>query len=110
MMQILMVKIPSILAIWSIPLSRQKRTANELLAELNAEVIDVEEKVDGINIPSSVCDDDVMEEEDSESGSHGKDSIYFSKLDNAKVLNNKSCLLNSNKLEVSSTKVNDWKY
>ena len=69
-------KFPSILAMWSIPLSRQKRTANDLLAELNAEVIDVEEKVDGINIPSSMHDDDVIEEEDSESGSHGKDSIY----------------------------------
>lgn len=27
-------------------------------------------------MPSSVCDDDVMEEEDSESSSNGKDSIY----------------------------------
>lgn len=58
--------------------AKTKRTANDLLAELNAEVIDVEEKVDGINIPSSVCDADVLEEEDSESGSHGKDSIYSS--------------------------------
>ena len=48
-----------------IPLNRSKRTANDLLAELNADVIDVESNSGGINIPPDLeTDADVLEKID----------------------------------------------
>lgn len=52
-------------------------------------MIDVEESLDDVNAPCDYVGDE-MEEEDSDSDSHGKISVYSSKLDNAMMLNNKS--------------------
>ena len=66
-----MAKIPSIQA-------KNKRTANDLLAELNAEVIDVEDNSHGNNLPSDCVDDADVLVNVNDGGSHEKDSFYSS--------------------------------
>ena len=59
--------------------ARNKHIENDLLAELNSEIIDVEEKLGVVyTTPDCVNDVDVLENCD-DVDSHGKDSIYTSK-------------------------------
>ena len=69
--------------------STKKRTANDLLAELNADVIDVEENVSGTFVPvAKDSSDDVLENRD-DVDSQEEDPNYCGNLDNA-MINNKS--------------------